>query len=318
MKTIDMHVHVGTFPALEASGEYLRTRADVASFRTRHPERYAAIATQAPEDNGARLLQAMDENGIDISCVQARPGISNDLVAAIARNHPARLVPLAVPTPWPTSADPPRQPIRTLAPEAVAAELERCVALGMRAVGELYVRRVTNRLHPEEIADDLEPLMQVVERHGMSVQIPTAWTQSPGGLVYGDPIWVDEVAYRYPRTPIVLTKMGRGLQRYFDSTLSVAIRNQNIHVDTTDTTVEHLRTFIGKLGAGRVLYGSDWSPAWQFLRDPGSVHDNAKQTIAQSQLSDGDLEKIFWSNASALYGPAHAHWLELHAPAPPR
>lgn len=315
-RAIDMHVHVGTFPTIEASGEHLRTRADVASFRSRHPARYAALAAESPQDNGPQLLRVMDRHDVALSLVQARPGIDNDLVAQIARNDARRLVPLAVPTPWPSAADPARQPIRLQPPQTAADELERCAGLGMRAVGELYVRRITNKLHPEEIADDLEPLLQVAEAHAMPVQIPTAWTQAPGGLYYGDPLWVDELAYRHPTVLIVLTKMGRGLTRYFESTLSVAIRNGNIFVDTTDTTVAHLTQFIRTIGVERVLFGTDWSPAWQFLQDPGSVHENARQRVLGAGLDDASVERIFSGNARQLYGPAIEHWQALHAASP--
>lgn len=308
MTKIDIHVHMGTFPSVEAAEPYLRKRKDVASFRMQHPEKYAAYISEEPQDNGEKLLSVMDKHDVEISMIQPRPGITNEFVAKIAQRNPSRLVPLAVPTPWPTAADQPRKKLKTITPTAAAEELEHCASLGIRAVGELYLRRITNELHPESIVDDLEPIMQVIEAYSMSVQLPTAWTQFPGGLIYGDPLWVDELAYRYPTVPIVLTKMGRGLTRFFESTLTVAFRNQNIYVDTSDSTVEHLSKFIKTIGADRVLFGTDWSPTWQFLQDPGSVHENAVSLISNSNLSDTDLEKIYYLNSSKLYKSAIEHW----------
>lgn len=309
--SIDMHVHMGSYPSIEQSGEYLRTRADVASFRTRHPEKFGRYVHETPIDNGAALLDVMDRYGVEKSLIQVRPGVDNAFLASIARNHPKRLIPLAVPTPWPTPISDARDPAHGQTPEQAAAELEYCFAeLGMRAAGELYPRRVTSSIHPEQIADDLAPLMQVLEQYGASVQIATAWTQFPGGLFYGDPLWVDELANRHPKVPIILTKMGRGLTRYFESSLTVAIRNQNIYLDTSDTTVTHLQEALKYVGPSRILFGTDWSPTWQFLQDPGSVHDNAIDTVTRAIDDASVLEQIFTGNAQALYGNAIRFWAE--------
>lgn len=312
MKKIDIHVHMGSFPSIENSKEYLTKRADVASFRTSHPEKYAAYLTEEPFNNADRLLSVMDKNDVEASLIQPRPGIKNEFIAKIAAQFPDRLIPIAVPTPWPTAADPTRQTIQMNKPEDAAIELEQCAQLGMRAVGELYLRRITNEIHPENIVSDLTPIMEIVDKYNMSIQIPTAWTQFPGGLIYGDPLWVDELAYRYPYVPIILTKMGRGLTRFFESTLTVAFRNQNIYVDTSDTTVEHLIKFVKTIGADRVLFGTDWSPTWQFLQDPGGVHDNAINTIDSAKFNDSDLEKIYYQNTKKVYSDAIDTWLKFH------
>jgi hypothetical protein len=111
----------------------------------------------------------------------------------------------------------------------------------MKGVGEIFIRALTNEIHPEKIARDLDPFMQTVARYQVPIQFPTAWSQVPGGLYYGNPIWVDEVAHRHPSVPIILTKMGRSITTYFDSALTVALRNVNIYFDVVGTCPEHLR-----------------------------------------------------------------------------
>src|SRR5437762_1232765 len=114
-------------------------------------------------------------------------------------------------------------PVRTR--EWAPEEIERCLTkLKMKGVGEIFIRSLTNEIHPERIANDLDGLMKVVSKHGAPIQFPTAWSQFPGGLFYGDPLWVDEVALRHPKVPIILTKMGRSVGRYFDSAMTVAMR----------------------------------------------------------------------------------------------
>ena len=308
---IDVHVHAGSFPSVEAAGDELRTRADVASFRTRHPDTYRRFATEEPIDNGDRLLEVMDEHDVEYTLIQPRPGISNEFVAGMAAKRP-RLIPLALPTPWPVprTGDP-----LQLTTDQILQELRLCVdELGMRAVGELYVRRITGEIHPERIADAFSPLMEVIARDRLPVQIPTAWTQFPGGLYYGDPLWVDELCARYPDVPVVLTKMGRGLTRYFESSLVVALRNRNVYFDTSDTTPEHLTRAIASIGPDRIMFGTDWSATWQFLQDPSGVHDIARNTIFAATGDPGARDQILTHTAAQVYADAIAAAKRAEAP----
>jgi hypothetical protein len=129
----------------------------------------------------------------------------------------------------------------------------------------VFIRSLTSEIHPEKIAKDLDGMMKVVAKHGAPIQFPTAWSQFPGGLFYGDPLWVDEVAMRYPSVPIILTKMGRSIGRYFDSAMTVAMRNVNIYFDVVGTNPQHLRFAIDKIGAHRILFGTDWSATWRWI-----------------------------------------------------
>ncbi|MCS3451199.1 MULTISPECIES: aliphatic sulfonate ABC transporter substrate-binding protein [Bradyrhizobium] len=306
---IDSHVHVGTFPSVESAGHLLSSVPDVVAFRTRHRELYEQFAHEEPLDNGETLIGDMDRFGIGKAIVQSRPGVGNDLVAAIAARDPGRLIPIAVPTPWPTPIDDPREPRNMMSPKEVAAELERCIAdLGMVGVGEIFVRRLTRSLHPEDIADDLAPMMEVIARHQTSVQIPTAWTQLPGGLYYGDPIWVDEVASRYPSARIILTKMGRGIDHYFENCLSVAMRNENVYLEISGSSSSHLRRALQVIGPKRLLFGTDWSPVWRFVRDPAPVVLKSIRNVEEATEDPNIRRQLFSLTALSLYDVAISRW----------
>ncbi|WP_163156546.1 amidohydrolase family protein [Bradyrhizobium uaiense] len=300
---IDSHVHVGTFPSIESAGQFLSTVPDVVAFRTRHRALYERFVHEEAADNGETLIADMNKFGIDRAIVQGRPGITNDFVARIAARYPDRLIPIAVPTPWPTPVDDPRDEEKMMSPKAVAGELERCISdLGMIGAGEIFVRRLTRTLQPEDIADDLAPMMDVLARRGMSVQIPTAWTQLPGGLFYGDPIWVDEVANRYPSVPIILTKMGRGIDHCFENCLAVAMRNENVHLEISGSSSAHARRALQTIGPTRLLFGTDWSPVWRFVRTPEPVVSKAIR-IVEEATNDLDVrERLFSATAQILYG----------------
>jgi len=189
-------------------------------------------------------------------------------------------------------------PVREAAPE----ELERALTtLGMKGIGETFVRAFTTEIHPEKIAKDLAGIMNVAEKHRSPIQFPTAWSQFPGGLYYGDAIWVDEAAARHPKAPIILTKMGRSIARYFDSAMVVALRNVNIYFDVVGTSPEHLRLAVDKLGADRIMFGTDWSTTWRWLREPATLHAIRMQVLDDARLSPAEREQILWKTAAKLF-----------------
>lgn len=299
---IDPHVHVWSYPSLRDLSDKIRTSEDAISFRSRCPELYKASLTEAPVDNSDDLIRDMDRHGVGRACVQARPGrVSNDQVAQSVARHPDRLYGLARVGHDQEAigylADP------TPAREAAPAEIARCIeVLGFRGVGEIFVRALTRELDAERIADDLDPMMDVVQRCGVPIQFPTAWSQFPGGLFYGNPLWVDEVAARHPRVPIILTKMGRSLGTYFEAALTVAMRNTNVYFDVVGTCPDHLRTAVRAIGARRIMFGTDWSATWRWLSVPADLHTVRRRVVEDAGLSIADQEAILWGTAAELFG----------------
>jgi predicted TIM-barrel fold metal-dependent hydrolase len=298
---IDTHTHVWGFPSYKDLSQHIKTTEDLIAFRTRYPELYACSLSEEPIDNSDALISDMDKNGVALTLVQARPGyVSNDQVAQCVERHPDRLQAIARVGHDQEAAgyhdDPGAH--REWAP----AEIERCLTtLKMKGVGEIFVRSLTNEIHPERIAKDLDGLMKVLARHRVPIQFPTAWSQFPGGLFYGDPLWVDEVAMRYPVVPIILTKMGRSIGRYFDSAMTVAMRNVNVYFDVVGTSAQHLRFAIDKIGAHRILFGTDWSATWRWVRVPLPLHELRLKVLDDANLSATERQMILWDNAVKLF-----------------
>ena len=298
---IDTHIHIYSYPSFRDLSKHIRTMEDAIAFRTRYPDLYKCNLTEEPIDNTDPLIADMDKNGIDFALVQARAGfVSNDLVATAAKRHPKRMVALARVGHDQEAAGYHEDPGPTR--EAAPAELERgLTSLGMKGVGETFVRALTDHVNPEKIARDLSGIMRVVEKHQVPIQFPTAWSQFPGGLFYGDPLWVDEVAMRHPNVPIILTKMGRSITRYFDSAMTVAMRNVNIYFDVVGTNPQHLRFAIDKLGADRILFGTDWSTTWSWLSVPATLHQIRLKVLDDAKLTASEREHILWKNAVRLF-----------------
>lgn len=299
---IDSHVHIWSFPVLMDVGDKIRTAQDLIAFRTRYPDLYDRTLTEDPVDNSDMLVAHMDEAGVDTALIQARPGaVTNDHVAESVRRHPDRLFGLmrighdqeaAYEYLEDTSA------VRDSAGDKVSYCIEE---LGMKGLGEIFIRALTTETHPEKIAKDLVPMMDAVSRYGVPVQFPTAWTQFPGGLFWGNPIWADEVACRYPDVPIILTKMGRGMITYFEPCLTVAMRNANIHFDVVGTTAEHLRIALDAIGSERILFGTDWSATWRYVREPSDLYAMRLKVLDDAGVDGEARENILWRNAARLF-----------------
>jgi predicted TIM-barrel fold metal-dependent hydrolase len=298
---IDTHTHVWSFPSFRDLSQHIKTTEDLIAFRTRYPELYNCSLTEGPVDNSDALIADMDKNGVALTLVQARPGyVTNDQVAQSVERHPDRLQAIARVGHDQEAAgyhdDP--GPTREWAP----GEIERCLTtLKMKGVGEIFIRSLTSEIHPEKIAKDLDGMMKVVSRHGVPIQFPTAWSQFPGGLFYGDPLWVDEVAMRHPNVPIILTKMGRSIGRYFDSAMTVAMRNVNIYFDVVGTNPQHLRFAIDKIGAHRIMFGTDWSATWRWISVPMALHKLRLKVLDDANLTQEERQMILWDNAVKLF-----------------
>jgi predicted TIM-barrel fold metal-dependent hydrolase len=288
--------------SLQDLGDKIQTSEDLIAFRTRYPKVFMAAKEEPPLDNSDRLLADMDRYGVGYAMVMARIGpVGYEDVARVVKKNPERLFGLFsfAKDQQLTAAyldDP--TPVR----EQAASEIDRCMTeLGFKGMGETFIRTLTAEIHPEKIARDLEPIMRKLAQYKAPMQIMTAWTQWRGGLWLGDPIWVDELAGRHPGVPIILTKMGRGIQTYFDHALVVALRNENIYLDTVGTSPEHLRIAVDALGAHRIMFGTDWSATWYWVRKPADLYTMRLNVIDKAGLSEADREQVLWKTAVRVF-----------------
>jgi predicted TIM-barrel fold metal-dependent hydrolase len=299
---IDTHTHPFGFPSFRNLSDKIQTAADLATFRTKYPELYKARLTEKPVDFVDELIEKMDEYRIDKAFVQATPGrLSNQQVANAVKKYPGRLFGLGRVGHDQQArgyADDPT-PAREAAPEEIARCREE---YGFNGMGEITARSFTLEIHPERVARDLKPIMDAVAKYKMPIMFPTGWTQFPGQLYFADPVFVDEIAARYPDVPIVLTKMGRGIDHYFQSALAVAMRNVNIYFDTVGTTSNHLSIAVETIGSERIMFGTDWSGTWMWVRKPADLHSTRLKTVKDAKLSKPDEENILWKTASRVFG----------------
>lgn len=290
-----------TFPAFADLKSQIITTEDVIAFRTRYPALYEQARSEEPVDNSDELVATMNKYEVSYALVQSRPGnITNEHIAAAVRRHPDRLFGLFSFGKTEQMSGFDRDP--SILRNRVAQEISHAVTeLGLRGMGETHVRSLSSEIHPELIARDLEPIMLELAKYEVPWQLQTAWTQWKGGLWFGDPLWVDEIAGRHPTVPIILTKMGRGIQTFFDHALTVAMRNENVYFDTVGTTPEHLRKAVDSIGSHRIMFGTDWSTTWAPVHKPADLYTLRLRTIDQAGLNEDERADILWRTACDLF-----------------
>jgi len=95
--------------------------------------------------------------------------------------------------------------------------------------------------------------------------------------------------------------MGRSITSYFDSAMTVAMRNVNIYFDVVGTNPQHLRFAIDKIGSERIMFGTDWSATWRWLSVPATLHQIRLKVLDDAKLTETERENILWKNAARLF-----------------
>ena len=303
---IDTHVHIvgATHSFLDLRDKIQRVE-DVINLNSRHPEMFRARHSEEIVDMSEDLIADLDKHNIDKAVIQQTTGRgSNDLVSEMVKAHSDRFVGLvrvrgAIATRH--DSNQPSEEDMAAARAKAADEIARGIEdLGLIGVDETTPRGFSTEDHPEKIARDMKLLMDAVSQHRVPIQFPTGWSQYPGGMLFADPVWTDEIAGRYPEVPIILTKMGRGLH-HFDTALSVAMRNVNVYFDTVGTIGSHVRTAVDTIGAHRIMFGTDWSPTWRWVSEPTDLYTMRKQILDDANLTPEEREQIEWRTAASVF-----------------
>lgn len=179
----------------------------------------------------------------------------------------------------------------SMGPEDAVAEIHRCVEAGARGI---KLHPASQRFNPDD--PRLWPAYAEAESMGLPVL-------SHGGIFFADPESSEHtrpkafarVLEAFPRLTLVLAHMGQG---YLDEALAMAERFSNLLFDTSGVITGTLEAppisndeavaLIRRLGADRVLFGSDW-PWFHPLRD--------LERIETLPLSDRERRLILSENA---------------------
>ena len=188
------------------------------------------------------MIDVLDAAGVDKAVVFTLDGFftdpkrSNERIAEQAAKHPDRLIPFATVNPrhGRTALD----------------ELERAVIeLGHRGV----------KLHPwnQSFFANSEAALEVA-RVGEALNVP--FLIHSGTPPNSTPLQIAEMARAAPGTTFILGHMG--LPDMWREAIVAAQRHPNILLETCGTPSLAIRVAIDRLGAERVVYGSDLPFGW--------------------------------------------------------
>ena len=262
----DFHAHLmGPEVPGRAFWDGFTRLAAVQSGRTE--ERIRARLQDIYDMTGDRLIRDMDEAGVDRVMIMpidwglVRPfqgtgtmGIweQHELHAAVARKHPDRIVTFA--------CFDPRRP--------------NAANLLERAVEELGV--VGLKVHPAAgfFPNDrmVYPMYEKAQRLGLPVMVHTGPEPKPLYSRHCQPVYLDDVAADFPDLTLILAHAGMGA--WWQEAAGIAAVSPNVHLEFSGWQpmarlrplefYQALRSMVSTVGAGRVLWGSDY-PALRLL-----------------------------------------------------
>jgi hypothetical protein len=276
---LDAHTHL--FP------EEVRKKRKVfcsrdAAFRLLYSDEKARLA--GLED----LLEAMDREGVDKSVIcgfpWSDPGLcreGNDFLFACYQKAPSRVLPFACP---------PLLPARQ-----AEKELERCLSLGARGIGELAF--YTRTIHARDI-DRLANLLKPLGGSGipllLHVNEPVGHEYPGKTLKSLQPLY--RLLLRLPETEVILAHWGGGFF-FYELMPEVARAAQRVYYDTAASPFLYrpqIYSLAARIvGPGRILWGSDFpllSPKRYF------------RELAEAGLSSSARDQVLGENARKLLG----------------
>ena len=200
-----------------------------------------------------QLINSMDDADIDVSVVAGfgwtdleTARRSNDYILESAITHPDRLVACCS--------------VNPLWGQAACEEAERCLAAGVKGIGELHADTQGWR---DTIGDELDDLMATLAEFDA---ITIVHGSEPYGHEYPGkggmtPDRLQQLASRYPSNRFIFSHMGGGLP-WFAMMPEIGSALDNVWYDTAAVPYLYQSNAYSAaataVGAGRVLFASDW------------------------------------------------------------
>ena len=244
MGYVDCHVHIfpKNSPNLDFLQPYKTGKKDLERIR------------RAQEDP-AFFIQVLDEAKVEKACiisvvspeVEGFPSTINNFVADYCAKYPDRLIPFGS-----------VHPRRTRNPKKVLEYL----------LGELNIRGIKihpchQHVYPNEYRTtelkSLEVIYSIAEEKKVPVMIHTGTSLFPNARnIFGDPIYVDDVAVDFPDLKIILAHAGRPL--WTQTAFFLVRRHKNVYMDISGIPPKRLLDYFPRLKmvAEKTMFGSDW------------------------------------------------------------
>src|SRR4051794_22911316 len=214
-----------------------------------------------------RILDRMDAAGVDMAMVcSLAQRIENDFLVKLVEAHPKRLFGFG-----------------QVMPQAddVLDEIARIAESGLSGL------KLHPSLHGYHAADHglLDPVFEACAKHGLPVLI-NALDDS-----FCAPLAIEEVVRNHPNVPTIIAHMGAVWN--VPEAIIVAERQPHVYLETSATLLSDVKRAYGRLGAEKILMGSEW---------PGSDFDLERMKIAKAVEDEKDRALIEGGNMARLLG----------------
>ncbi len=234
------------------------------------------------------LISEMDDAGVDVSVLcgfgwstSELCAVHNDYMLDCIRRYPDRLAALA--------AIQPRDGDRAL------QELERCLASGMKGVGELMPDGQGYQL---DHFDTTGPLFEMAANRGFPIMThssePVGHDYPGKQTVTPEVLW--NVAQAHPDAKLVLAHWGGGYP-FYELMPEVKAMSQNVYYDSAASTYLYSpQIFLHVLqivGSGKVMWGSDY---------PVLRQKRFLQRVRELPVDEPERDAILGTNAVRVFG----------------
>jgi predicted TIM-barrel fold metal-dependent hydrolase len=212
-----------------------------------------------------RMIEAMDDGGVEmaVACSLGQ-AIDNAYIAQVQARLPGRILGFGQVNPRMQDA---------------VAEISRCAEAGLHGI------KLHPTMHGYHFCDHglLDPVLQACADHRLIVLVNAL--DDP----FCAPLSIEEIARPFPGVPLLIAHMGT-IWNLMEAIL-VAGRTPNLYLETSGAQLLDVRTAYRKLGAEKIVMGTDW---------PGSDFDLERAKIARAVPEPEDRRLIEGDNLVRL------------------
>jgi hypothetical protein len=142
-------------------------------------------------------------------------------------------------------------------------------------------------LHGYHVADHgiLDPIFELCGELGLPILINSL------DDAFCAPFAIEEIAKGHPNVPTIIAHMGAVWN--VPEAIIVAERHEHVYLETSATLLSDVRRAYARLGACKILMGSEW---------PGSDFDLERMKIGKAILDDADRALIEGGNMARILG----------------
>lgn len=214
-----------------------------------------------------RIISAMDNAGVDKAMVcSLAQRIENEFLVGLVQRHPDRLFGFGQVRPQDDDA---------------LEQIRRFVDEGLVGL------KLHPSLHGYHVADHglLDPVFRLCAELGIPVLINAL------DDAFCAPLAIEEIAKDHPDVPTIIAHMGAVWN--VPEAIIVAERQAHVYLETSATLMSDVKRAYSRLGAEKVLLGSEW---------PGSDFDLERFKIAKAIPDETDRALVEGGNMARIMG----------------